>query len=147
MERYIALFRKDKDSDYGVEFPDIPGCFSAGSDLNEARAMAAEALRGHLDLLKADGDPIPVASSLREIVMRLGSDAEGEDFVALLEVEAEPHKERFVRVNVTFEQSLLEHIDAAARIGHTTRSGYLSALARQDIKGHRGKKGHTSSPN
>lgn len=134
MEKYIALFRKDPDSDYGVEFPDLPGCFSAGIDLNEARAMAAEALRGHLDLLKADGDRIPQPSSLRELAARLGADTEGEDFVALLEIEAEPPKDRVVRVNVTFEQSLLEKIDAAAKAEHTTRSGYLATLARKAMK-------------
>lgn len=132
MERYIALFRKDPDSDYGVEFPDLPGCFSAGVDLNEARAMAAEALRGHLDFLKADGDPIPPPSSLRQVAARLGSETEGADFVALLEIEADPPKERVIRVNVTFEQSLLERIDAAAKASRTTRSGFLAAIARRE---------------
>jgi len=43
MRHYIALIHKDADSDYGVSFPDLPGVITAGSDLDEARAMAAEA--------------------------------------------------------------------------------------------------------
>ena len=44
MPSYVALLRKDEGSDYGVEFPDFPGCVTAGRSLDEARTMAAEAL-------------------------------------------------------------------------------------------------------
>ena len=43
MATYIALLRKDPDSDYGVDFPDFPGCVTAGTDLDEASASAREA--------------------------------------------------------------------------------------------------------
>ncbi|MCC7168476.1 MAG: type II toxin-antitoxin system HicB family antitoxin, partial [Rhodospirillales bacterium] len=33
MVTYVAYLRKDSDSDYGVEFPDLPGCVSAGRNL------------------------------------------------------------------------------------------------------------------
>ena len=45
---FIAFLRKDDGSDYGVEFPDVPGCVSAGRTVEEARTMAAEALAGHI---------------------------------------------------------------------------------------------------
>ncbi|MBL0942631.1 MAG: type II toxin-antitoxin system HicB family antitoxin, partial [Alphaproteobacteria bacterium] len=34
---YIALIHKDKNSDFGVSFPDFPGCITAGKTLDEAR--------------------------------------------------------------------------------------------------------------
>lgn len=43
MTSYVGLLRKDAASDYGVEFPDFPGCVTAGRDLDEARRMAVEA--------------------------------------------------------------------------------------------------------
>jgi predicted RNase H-like HicB family nuclease len=46
---YIALLRKENGSDYGVEFPDFPGCVSAGRTLEEARRAAHEALELHLE--------------------------------------------------------------------------------------------------
>ena len=49
---------KDDGTSYGVSFPDVPGCVSAGDTFEEAVANAAEALAGHLALMKADGDPI-----------------------------------------------------------------------------------------
>ena len=34
---YIGLVHKDAGSDYGVSFPDRPGCVTAGATLEEAR--------------------------------------------------------------------------------------------------------------
>jgi predicted RNase H-like HicB family nuclease len=34
---YIAYLHKDKNSDFGVSFPDFSGCITAGSSLEEAR--------------------------------------------------------------------------------------------------------------
>jgi predicted RNase H-like HicB family nuclease len=33
MTAYIALIRKEPDSDFGVDFPDFPGCVTAGRTL------------------------------------------------------------------------------------------------------------------
>ena len=44
MRPYIALIHKDANSDYGVSFPDLAGCITAGVTLDEARGMASEAL-------------------------------------------------------------------------------------------------------
>jgi predicted RNase H-like HicB family nuclease len=37
---YIAYLHKDRDSDFGVSFPDFPGCVTAGKTLDEARRLA-----------------------------------------------------------------------------------------------------------
>lgn len=86
--RYIAVFRKAEHSDYGVEFLDVPGCFSAGSDFCEAQAMASEALQAHLNLLASEGEPAPTASSLSDIALRLEVEGLlGSDFFALVGIE------------------------------------------------------------
>lgn len=56
---YIALVHKDNDTSYGVSFPDVPGCVSAGDTFEEAIANAGEALAGHFAMMHADGDAIP----------------------------------------------------------------------------------------
>jgi len=43
MTAYIALIHKDQDSDFGVSFPDFPGCYSAGSTLDEALMLYRKA--------------------------------------------------------------------------------------------------------
>jgi predicted RNase H-like HicB family nuclease len=56
-----------------VSFPDVPGCISAGDTLDEALASAAEALVGHLALLRADGDAIPAPRSIGWLVASVAS--------------------------------------------------------------------------
>ena len=80
MAHYIALIHKDADSDYGVSFPDLPGVITAGSNLDEARKMATEALAFHLEGLAEDGEAVPEPSSLEEIM----AIAENRDGVAVL---------------------------------------------------------------
>ena len=67
MPGYIALVHKDEGTSYGVSFPDVPGCISAGDTFEEAVANAAEALTAHLALMKADGDPVPAPRSFEEL--------------------------------------------------------------------------------
>jgi len=62
MTAYIALRRKDIDSDFGVEFPDFPGCVTAGATLEEARQMADEALRLHVERMIEDQRALPAPS-------------------------------------------------------------------------------------
>jgi predicted RNase H-like HicB family nuclease len=80
MTAYIAFIRKDADSDYGVEFPDFPGCVTAGTTPDDARRMAAEALELHVHGMLEDGEPIPEPSSLEAIM----ADVESRDAVAFL---------------------------------------------------------------
>lgn len=68
MERsYIALLCKDEDSDYGVEFPDFPGCVTAGKTLEEAQAFAKQALELHVKGMLEDGEGIPQPSSVDQV--------------------------------------------------------------------------------
>ncbi len=67
MAGYIALVHKDEGTSYGVSFPDVPGCISAGDTFEEAVANAGEALGGHLELMRADGDAIPAPRSFEEL--------------------------------------------------------------------------------
>ena len=70
MRYYIGLIHKDADSDYGVSFPDFPGVATAGTNLDDAQAMAEEALALHVDGLVEDGEALPEPSTL-DAVMEL----------------------------------------------------------------------------
>jgi predicted RNase H-like HicB family nuclease len=62
---YPAVISKDTDSDFGVHFPDFPGCVTAGASIEEAILSAQEAISGHIEMIAADGDPLPEPSSLQ----------------------------------------------------------------------------------
>jgi len=128
MRQYIALIHKDADSDYGVSFPDFPGCISAGATLDEAREMAEEALQLHVEGMIADGEAVPEPSSL-EAVMQ---DPDNRDGVAVLAPLREALKS--VRVNITLPEDTLRQIDAHAEAKGFTRSGFLLAAARKALE-------------
>jgi predicted RNase H-like HicB family nuclease len=60
----IAISMGDDKHAWGVEIPDVPGCFSAGKDLDDAMAMAREAIEGHFEILDENGLPIPPAGKV-----------------------------------------------------------------------------------
>lgn len=68
MTHYIAII-EDAGPDYaiGVWFPDLPGCTSAGDDLDEALRNAPEALELYLEDYLTEGRPLPAARSLTEL--------------------------------------------------------------------------------
>ena len=80
MRPYIALIHKDRDSDYGVSFPDLPGCVTAGATLEEARALVSEALALHLEGMAEDGEAIPEPSTIDALM----AERENKDAVAFL---------------------------------------------------------------
>ncbi|WP_425993879.1 type II toxin-antitoxin system HicB family antitoxin [Caulobacter sp. DWR1-3-2b1] len=125
MVQYIALIHKEAASDYGVSFPDLPGCVTAGSTLDEARAMAEEALALHLEGMAQDGEPIPEPSSLEAVM----TDPVNRDGVAIL-VMAET-KAKIVRVNITLPDDTLREIDRYAEAHGFTRSGFLAQAAKR----------------
>ena len=128
MTDYIAIIHKEGDSDFGVSFPDFPGCATAGRTLDDARTMAQDALSLHIEGLLEDGGALP-APSLLETVMSERGNREG---VAIL-VSAPRRAPRSVRVNVTIAADELAEIDAYATRHGLTRSGFLAAAARRKL--------------
>jgi len=116
---YIAYLHKDNDSDYGVSFPDFPGCITAGTNLEEARKMAAEALSLHTAGMREDGESLPRPSTLDD----LRNDPAMKGAVAFLVDLREP--EVTVRVNITARESEVAEIDHRARAARLSRSAYM----------------------
>ncbi len=129
MPSYIALLRKEPSSDYDADFPDFPGCVTAGCSLDEARAMAQEALEFHIAGMIEDREALPEPSDL-ELVMGAPGNAEA---VAFLVTVAE-RKPRARRVNVTLPEDLLRRIDKVARNRGMNRSSFLARAAAQAIE-------------
>ena len=119
---YIALIHKEKNSDYGVSFPDFPGCVSAGQTLEQAKVMAQEAVVSHINLLREMNEQIPVPASLEEIM----SCPDNRSAIAFL-VEVPSH--HTVRINITLPEDVLSIIDRRARRLNLSRSAFLAEAA------------------
>jgi predicted RNase H-like HicB family nuclease len=130
--RYIAFIHKDPDSVYGVSFPDMPGCFSAGETIDEAVRNSVEALSGHVRMLEADGDPVPSPRDF-DAIMSDPELAEDRDGAMTTIVPLVRDRGSNTRINVSLDLGLLEAIDAAARERGQTRSAFLASAARREI--------------
>jgi predicted RNase H-like HicB family nuclease len=56
---YTVLLQPEPEGGYTVTCPALPGLVTYGATLEEARAMAADAIRGYIECLQEDGEPIP----------------------------------------------------------------------------------------
>lgn len=60
MKRYTILLDRDpEDGSYTVTVPALPGIVTQGRDMEDAIAMARDAIRCHIGGLLQDGEPIP----------------------------------------------------------------------------------------
>lgn len=64
--QFAIVMHKNKSSDYGVTVPDLPGCFSAGGSVEDALAMAKEAIEVYLEQLIEDGKPVPLLGRIEQ---------------------------------------------------------------------------------
>ncbi|MEZ3445929.1 MAG: type II toxin-antitoxin system HicB family antitoxin [Lachnospiraceae bacterium] len=62
---YPAIIHEEEG--YWVEFPDLSGCFTNGSTLEETMEMAKEALGLYLVSLEENGQAIPAPSNIADI--------------------------------------------------------------------------------
>lgn len=133
MKRYIALIHKDKDSDYGIIFPDFPGCASVGETMEEAVENGREALAFHVESMQQDGETVPTARTLEAIKAAREDWIDFKDavvvWVALL-----PAKGKSVRVNVNIDRNLLAAADVAAERANQTRSAFIARAIESAIR-------------
>jgi predicted RNase H-like HicB family nuclease len=126
MASYIALLHPAEEGGYWVEFPDFPGCATQGDTLDEARAMAEDALAGHVELMLEEGEALPAPASLQDLMRR----PEARGAVAVV-VSAPESPARTVRVSITLPEDDLKAIDAFAKARGHSRSAFLVRSARQ----------------
>lgn len=69
---YPAVFHKAEEGGFWVTFPDIPECMTQGEDMQDAYEMAVDALGLSLTTIENEGEVVPEASSLDEIVVEDG---------------------------------------------------------------------------
>ena len=119
MATYLGIVERGEHG-FGLFFPDLPGCVSAGDSLFNAMENGEQALAAHIELLAQDGEKIPEPTS----EVAVDDDIEvASYFLARVELPG-----KTVRLNITMDEGLVARIDRVAR----NRSAFLAeaALAR-----------------
>ena len=133
MKYFSAIIHKDRDSAYGLWFPDLPGCFAAADDWNDVPKAASEAL----DLWFEDR-PNATPSSIEIIRTRDDVATALAEGAAMIVVRYISPDAALRRVNVSIENGLLRAIDETARARGMTRSSFLASAARRELVGYDG---------
>jgi predicted RNase H-like HicB family nuclease len=120
---YPAIVERSSEG-YGVFFPDLPGCTSAGATLQDAALNAEEALAGHLLVTLEHGEALPEPSNLDAVE----HDPEVDEVARILVRGERPGKS--VRLNITMDEGLVAAIDRAA----PNRSGFIAEAARAALQ-------------
>lgn len=131
--RYSVVVHKDRESDYGVTVPDLPGCFSAGETLDEALHEVVEAIECHLEGLLLDSEPIPTPQPIE-------AHQNNQDYAggvwAFVTVDLAKLSGKTRRVNVTLPERILTLMDNYASQHGETRSGLIAEAALEYIASH-----------
>ena len=131
--KYPVIIHKDDNSDYGVAFPDLPGCFSAGETIEEALSNAQEAAECHIEGILLDSNPVPVATTVEKHKDR----PEFKDGIwALVDVDISKLSLKSKRVNITIPERLLSSVDYFAKKHGETRSGLLAQAITEYMSAH-----------
>ncbi|MBG9692584.1 pilus assembly protein HicB [Lysinibacillus sphaericus] len=79
---FPAIFDPGTNDEQGftITFPDLPGCITEGSDMDEAVYMAKDVLAGFLYGMEEDGETIPTPSEPSSIDLPQGA------FISIIEV-------------------------------------------------------------
>ena len=65
--RYAVVIEQ-AEGNLSAYVPDLPGCIATGATLDEVEAHIKDAIRLHLDGLRADGAAIPEPTSMADYV-------------------------------------------------------------------------------
>ncbi len=131
---YPVVIHKDKDSDYGVTVPDLPGCFSAGETMEEALENVAEAILCHAEGFMMDGENVPQATSIEN---HRNNDLYKDGIWAVVTVDLSKISGKAKRINITIPERLLTQVDTFAKNKGETRSGLFLSAAMEYISQHK----------
>ena len=68
MPHYVAIVEEaGPETAVGIWFPDLPGCFSAGDDVDEALRNASDAVELYAEELAKDGRELPPPRTVSEL--------------------------------------------------------------------------------
>ena len=62
MRRYAVVYEKAA-ANWAAYVPDLPGCITTGSTLEETKCNIREAILLHLEAMREVGEPVPPATS------------------------------------------------------------------------------------
>ena len=68
---YRIVLRKEPEGTYTAIVPALPGCITWGETVEHALEMAKEAIKGYIEVLQEEGEPVPNDNETLEYSLQL----------------------------------------------------------------------------
>jgi predicted RNase H-like HicB family nuclease len=73
MSQRYAVIIEQAEHNWAAYVPDLPGCISTGTTLEETERNIQEAVRGHIAVVREFGEPVPPPTSIaKDIEVPIG---------------------------------------------------------------------------
>lgn len=125
---YTAIFTPEENGTYSVHFPDLPGCYTFGSDIPETVSMAQDALCLWLYDLEQDNEIIPKAASPDKIKTENG------EFTSIVAVDTETYRRFYENKTVKKSLSIPSWLDEKAKAASINLSQILQRAIKEELK-------------
>ena len=70
---YRIVLRKEPEGTYTAIVPALPGCITWGETVEHALEMAEEAIKGYIEVLQEEGEPVPDDNETLEYSLQLSA--------------------------------------------------------------------------
>jgi len=124
--RYPVLIEEGSEATaFGVVFPDLPGCYSAGDTLDEALERAKEAAAAWVDAALDAGTAVPPPTKLEDVRRLPGYKGWT---IGVVELDPSLFDDTIERVNITLPRRVLRRLDDLAASRHQSRGALIADL-------------------
>lgn len=127
---YTAIFNPEDNNAgaYNVSFPDIPGCLTFGTSLEDAIKMAEDALCLWLYDEETGGKAIPKASAPNEVKTK------GNDFITAIAVNTDYYKRYYENKSVKKTLTLPSWLNQRAEDANINFSKILQRALKEELE-------------
>ncbi|MGN0638778.1 MAG: type II toxin-antitoxin system HicB family antitoxin [Huintestinicola sp.] len=129
MSKYIypAIFTEESDGGYSIVFPDIPGCYTQGEDMNDGMEMANDILCLRLYDMEKNGEAVPDPSDIR--TLQTGKN----QFATLVSCDTLEYKKFYEKKAVKKTLSIPSWLNEMAEAQHINFSAVLQSALKDKL--------------
>ena len=124
---YPAIFTKEKNGMYSVEFPDIENCYTGGDDMSDALEMAEDVLCLTLYDMEQDGRAIPLPSEYKTVKTN------SKDIITLIGCDTDFYRRFNEKKSVKKTLTIPMYLNERAELAGINFSATLQAALKQEL--------------
>jgi predicted RNase H-like HicB family nuclease len=132
MKYAVVFFYEEKNSNYQVSVPDLPGCAIIANTIDLGMDDVIKEIKSHLAILAEYGEKVPNAKALeshRKEYMLDNPHTFSQAFWAIVNIDITPYLGKSHKINVTLPELLIAQIDdkVSKSSDYKTRSGFIAS--------------------